>query len=105
MQGLVIAYWIEYGLQFIDGGKSQFRWRFPIAFQMVFLIYLLIFTKTMPESPRWLVSKSRNEEAKYILSRLRAKGDMDDPAVIAEYEDICAAVRKYLLDQIFITVS
>lgn len=96
---MVLAYWIEYGLQFIDNGTSQLRWRFPIGFQMVFLIYLLVFTKMMPESPRWLISKGRNEEALYILSRLRAKGEMDhqvdDPAVLAEYEDIRAAVRMF----------
>ena len=25
--GVVVAYWLEFGLSFIDGGRSPFRWR------------------------------------------------------------------------------
>jgi hypothetical protein len=32
--GVVVAYWLEFGLSFIDNGESAFRWRFPIAFQV-----------------------------------------------------------------------
>jgi hypothetical protein len=28
-----VAYWLEFGLSFIDNGESAIRWRFPIAFQ------------------------------------------------------------------------
>lgn len=29
--GVVVAYWLEYGLSFIDGGQSPIRWRFPVS--------------------------------------------------------------------------
>jgi MFS family permease len=35
--GLVTAYWLEYGISFVDGGLSSFRWRFPLAFQIVWV--------------------------------------------------------------------
>jgi MFS family permease len=33
--GVVVAYWLGYGVSFIDNGNSPIRWRFPIAFQIV----------------------------------------------------------------------
>lgn len=30
----------EYGLSFIGRGDTQIRWRFPIAFQLVFVAFL-----------------------------------------------------------------
>jgi hypothetical protein len=48
--GVVVAYWLEFGLGFIGDGRSQIRWRFPIAFQiipvvifMVSLLFILLF--------------------------------------------------------------
>ena len=59
------------GLSFIDNGKSAFRWRFPVAFQIIFLLVLFAAVWFFPESPRWLVKVNREQEARYILSRLR----------------------------------
>lgn len=51
--GVVVAYWLQYGLAFVDeGGQSEFRWRFPIAFQIIPLLILLAVCWTFPESPR-----------------------------------------------------
>lgn len=50
--GVVVAYWLQYGLAFADGGDSQVRWRFPIAFQLIPLVTLLVICWIFPESPR-----------------------------------------------------
>ncbi|KAH8902905.1 general substrate transporter [Coniochaeta sp. PMI_546] len=86
--GVVVAYWLEYGLSFIDNGDSAFRWRFPIGFQIIPLLLLLAIVWFFPESPRWLVKVGRDDEARYILHRLR--GTTGDDAVRAEreYQDI-----------------
>jgi hypothetical protein len=42
----------------------------------------------VPESPRWLVSKDRHEEAFEILVKYHAEGDREDSFVLAEFEQI-----------------
>lgn len=86
--GVVVAYWLEFGLSFIDGGASAIRWRFPIAFQIIPLLVLLGIVWFFPESPRWLVKVGRDEEARYILHRLRGSTGEDAVQADAEYHDI-----------------
>jgi len=85
----VVAYWLEYGLSYIDNGESAFRWRFPIAFQIIPLLILLAIVWFFPESPRWLVKAGRDEEARYILRRLRGSSTEEDATrAEREYQDI-----------------
>lgn len=86
--GVVVAYWLEYGLAFADGGNSAFRWRFPIAFQIIPLVMLLIVCWAFPESPRWLAKVDREDEAYYILQRLRGTEGEDKGKAEAELADI-----------------
>ena len=73
---MVVAYWLGFGLSFIDDGRSEFQWRFPIAFQVIMLIVLLGGCWFFPESPRWLCTAGRREEAHYVLTRLRGRENM-----------------------------
>ncbi|KAI0196483.1 general substrate transporter [Astrocystis sublimbata] len=82
--GVVVAYWLEYGLSFIDYGNSAFRWRFPLAFQIIPLLFLLATVWFFPESPRYLAKAGRDAEAQYVLRRLR--GSTGDDAVRANIE-------------------
>ncbi|KAK7445732.1 hypothetical protein VKT23_014727 [Stygiomarasmius scandens] len=107
--GVVVAYWLEFGLGFIGDGRTQIRWRFPIAFQIIPLMMFVVALKWMPESPRWLIKVGRNEEAKVILRRLRAddsvepgtpssgsadeSGEKGNGAADAEYNSIVEVVR------------
>ena len=86
--GVVVAYWLEFGLSFIDGGRSPFRWRFPIAFQIIPLIFLFALVWFFPESPRWLAKVGRDDEAQFILHRLRGSSPEDVARAEAEYNDI-----------------
>jgi len=91
--GISAAYWLEYLLSFVNAGRTQVRWRFPLGFQMIFLAALMICMLTMPESPRYDIGKGKRDRGRKTLANFRANGDINDPRVIAEYEEIIAAVE------------
>ncbi|CAI4211669.1 unnamed protein product [Parascedosporium putredinis] len=86
--GTLIAYWIDYGSIY---GPHAFTWRFPIAFQCVFAIIVLILNTRLPESPRWLLTKDRHEEASKVLAALAGK-PTSDPEVRAEIAAIVESI-------------
>jgi len=91
--GISSAYWLEYLLAFINNGNTTFRWRFPLGFQMIFLLILMIMMCFMPESPRFDIANGKKERGRKTLAIFRARGDINHPDVVAEYEEIIAAVE------------
>ncbi|KAG2203486.1 hypothetical protein INT47_008213 [Mucor saturninus] len=87
--GILISFWIDYGLTNIGG---QAAWRIPLCLQIVFSLVLGIGIIFFPYSPRWLMSKGREEEALKVLSKLR-RLPQDHPTVQAEYKDIKVTVE------------
>ena len=77
--GILIAYWIDYGFAQVSGPA---QWRFPVGFQLVFIVLILMLIFILPESPRWLHAQDRHEEANKIIARLIGKGvSTEDPRV------------------------
>jgi MFS family permease len=87
--GSLIAYWIDYGCSY---GSDQFSWRFPIAFQSVFAIILLLGMIWLPESPRWLLTKDRHEDAAEVIAALRGHA-VDDEETRFEAHIIMDSIR------------
>lgn len=67
--GTMIAYWIDFGALY---GPQDFAWRFPIAFQCFFAILVIILTLRLPESPRWLLTKNRHDDAATVIAALES---------------------------------
>ncbi|KAH7310808.1 general substrate transporter [Stachybotrys elegans] len=86
--GVVVAYWLQFGTSRYRDPASSFVWRFPIAFQIVPLLVLGAIIWFMPESPRWLVKVGREEEARFILGRLRGTEGDDGVRAEAELQEI-----------------
>ncbi|KAI0325330.1 general substrate transporter [Cubamyces sp. BRFM 1775] len=89
--GALIASFIGYGC--FHGLSGQAQWRVPLAIQLLPAIPLAFFILLLPESPRYLAMKGRNDEALHVLARLHAHGDIHDPFVVNEYKEILAQVR------------
>lgn len=94
--GFSMCNWINYGLSFAGGAIA---WRFPIAFQFVFIICLFATVPWLPESPRWLMHHERDEEALAIVAALEGK-PIDNAEVIAKKTEIKYSVQYEKAHQI-----
>lgn len=75
---------MDYGTSYTD---SSLQWRFPLAFQAVFAVLLVLQIIGLPETPRWLVQHDRYEEARAVTAAIEDK-PLDDPAVNSTILDI-----------------
>lgn len=89
--GIMISYWIDYAFYWFEvyhptSQHVSVAWRFPIAFQIVLIIptFLTIF---LPESPRWLMLKGREREARHVLAALDEVPE-NDPIVDLKVDEI-----------------
>ncbi|KAH0366696.1 general substrate transporter, partial [Aureobasidium melanogenum] len=65
--GLNFAFAINLGLTVALGKSNQWAWRLPIIIMQIFPVLLMAFIGLLPESPRWLVSHDRKDDAKAAL--------------------------------------
>ncbi|KAI1608408.1 general substrate transporter [Exophiala viscosa] len=87
--GISFAYWLDFGMSYAGG---EIAWRLPIAVQLLFAITVIILLFGLPESPRWLFKKGRDEEAIHVLC---AVFDLPptDPYITSEVANIKHALR------------
>jgi MFS family permease len=89
--GILIMYLISYACSVTIHSPRAFRIAWGI--QAIPAAILLVAVFFFPESPRWLANHDRWEEALHVLANLHAKGNRDDPVVIAEFDEVKEAVR------------
>jgi len=83
--GILIMFFLSYGCSFVPGPAS---FRLAWGLQAVPAVPLLISLFFFPESPRWLASKSRWDDALNVLALLHGSGDITNPVVVAEFEEV-----------------
>jgi hypothetical protein len=90
-------YLISYGCSISIHSPTAFRIAWGIQAVPGAILFAALFF--FPESPRWLAAKDRWEETHDILANLHARGDLNDPVVIAELEEVREAVRVAALSK------
>jgi sugar porter (SP) family MFS transporter len=75
---------------------DNWAWRIPSLLQILPSLLQLTFIWFIPESPRWLVSRDRSDEAFDILVKYHAEGDRESALVRAEFAEIQTTVRHEL---------
>lgn len=88
--GAIIAAWTTFGTFKMN---STWAWRLPSILQALPSVLQVFFIFLVPESPRWLISKGKEEKALEILAYYHADGNRDDPLVRYEFDEICAAIE------------
>lgn len=91
--GSIAAAGIAFGTNSIE---SNWSWRIPSILQIAPSLLQISFVFFLPESPRWLVTKDRTEEAYEILVKYHAEGDHDSEFVRAEMAQIRTTIQLEL---------
>ncbi|KAF4622669.1 hypothetical protein G7Y89_g14359 [Cudoniella acicularis] len=73
--------------------KTDWSWRLPSLLQMCPSILQVSTIFLLPESPRWLISRDRNEEAHAVLTKYHAEGDENSVLVKAEMAQIRSTIK------------
>src|SRR5580693_4348971 len=84
--GILLAYLSNYLIGLAGLGANEWRWQLGVAAGPAVLFLVTLFG--IPQSPRWLVTKNRAEEAMTVLTRLRSGG-----LAYAELRDILDSVH------------
>ncbi|MBJ6120424.1 sugar porter family MFS transporter [Sphingomonas mollis] len=78
--GILVAYLSNFWVSSLDLGDWEWRVKFGVTAAPALLLLLLLFT--IPDSPRWLAAKRRDDEALDVLGRL---GIADPKAELASF--------------------
>ncbi|GAA5892803.1 hypothetical protein JCM6882_000584 [Rhodosporidiobolus microsporus] len=89
--GGFICAWISFGTSYMTG---DWAWRVVYIFQLAPALYLLIAAQFVPETPRWLMSKGREQEALDMLVKYHGEGNATDELVLFEFEEMKEALHK-----------
>ncbi|GMF01579.1 unnamed protein product [Ambrosiozyma monospora] len=90
--GAIVAAWVTFGTRNVGG---EWCWRIPSICQGFWPIVQTLFIYFVPESPRWLISKGRIDEARALLMKYHANDneEIGGPLVDFEIAEISAAIE------------
>ena len=72
--GILIAFLSNYLLR--DAGENAWRWMIGVMAFPAFFYTVIVFT--IPESPRWLLSKAKIAEARIVLQKMNPEANIED---------------------------
>ncbi len=91
--GILVSYLVDYGL------SSSENWRLMFGLAVIPAALMFAGMWFQHESPHWLITRGREDEAREILGQIRAEGDIDSE--ITEVHDIAAQENQGSYRQLF----
>jgi MFS family permease len=89
--GAIIAAWTCFGT--LQNQTGHIQWRLPTGLQCLMPGIQLFAVWLLPESPRWLISKGKEEQARRVLVKYHGNNDDNDEFVAWEYAEILNTLR------------
>jgi len=89
--GGIVAAATTFGTFYMAG---QWSWRLVVLIQIIPTAVQWSLIMFGPESPRWLMSKGRDQEALRVLVKYHGDGNEDDPMVLYQYEEIKESIAQ-----------
>ncbi|MGP3989201.1 MFS transporter [Streptomyces sp. 3N207] len=90
LSGLVVAWWVGYGLSYWVGwallNVGDDSWRWMLASGAIPAVIFFFMRTGIPESPRWLASRGRVEEAREVVRRHLGR-DVSAEELLSEGQD------------------
>ncbi|KAL5341983.1 general substrate transporter [Aspergillus crustosus] len=96
--GSVPAACVTFGCNYI---KSNWQWRVPFLLQCFASIIVIISVWFIPESPRWLLTQGREQEAIDILAKYHGNGDPNTRLVRLEIDEMREGIRVDGIDKVW----
>ncbi|KAL0932436.1 lactose permease [Colletotrichum truncatum] len=83
--GSIFAAWCTFGT---FKNPTAWSWRIPSILQGALPVIQLMGVFFLPESPRWLMSRGRKDEARQFFADYHAGGDINSPLVEFEMQEV-----------------
>lgn len=90
--GIAAAGWVNVGFSFIQ--NNEVAWRFPLALPILFTLMIITFAPFFPESPRWLISKGRLEDAHDAMWDLSTDDTVTEADIRIQIDNISSLLRQ-----------
>ncbi|KAG4436541.1 hypothetical protein IFR05_007979 [Cadophora sp. M221] len=88
--GSFVAAWTTFGTR---NYENSWSWRIPSILQMLIPALVLPGLIMMPESPRYLISTERSEEARDFLVKYHGEGDETSALAAFEFAEISGSIQ------------
>lgn len=89
--GSTIQSWVVFGTSYLT---NSWGWRIPYILQVPLALYILIAVQFVPETPRFLLAKGREDEALQFLIEYHGNGNPNDELVHFEFQEMKSAIKQ-----------